>query len=300
MAACALSSVRSAPFGRPSLAAARPRAARALAPAPSSAAACPARRPLPPATGAFSGAVRLPQLNQPSLDSRAPVVCQADSKGGDLGETAKANLRRAAANCKRLGWMSFWTQLILSTISIVILLFSVAFSQTVAPTFSLYLTLVGILAGFVSTLWAFRYTRMSNDITRYLAFKEGVLSEDEAKKVKKISKPEVVRTMNWGSVINLLGLGSTILGLQATVGVLVAKTLSNATANPFMAGGSGSYNPVLALDVFLVQASSNTLLGHFVGIVFTLWLLRSIDGTAGYMSSSPPSSPKSSDAPAAA
>lgn len=51
---------------------------------------------------------------------------------GDLGETAKANLRRAAANCKRLGWMSFWTQLVLSTISIVILLFSVAFSQTVS------------------------------------------------------------------------------------------------------------------------------------------------------------------------
>lgn len=40
---------------------------------------------------------------------------------------------------------------------------------------------------------------------------------------------------------------------QATVGLLVAKTLTNATANPFLAGGAGSYNPVLALDVFLVQ-----------------------------------------------
>ena len=33
----------------------------------------------------------------------------------------------------------------------------------------------------------------------------------------------------------------------------MAKTLTNATANPFLAGGAGSYNPVLALDVFLVQ-----------------------------------------------
>jgi len=41
--------------------------------------------------------------------------------------------------------------------------------------------------------------------------------------------------------------------MQATVGLLVAKTLTNATANPFLAGGAGSYNPVLALDVFLVQ-----------------------------------------------
>jgi len=40
---------------------------------------------------------------------------------------------------------------------------------------------------------------------------------------------------------------------QATVGLLVAKTLTNATANPFLSSGSGAYNPVLALDVFLVQ-----------------------------------------------
>ena len=37
------------------------------------------------------------------------------------------------------------------------------------------------------------------------------------------------------------------------MGLLVAKTLTNATANPFLSGGSGAYNPVLALDVFLVQ-----------------------------------------------
>lgn len=56
----------------------------------------------------------------------------AEATGPDrLGETAKANLRKAAANCKQLGWISFWTQLVLSTVSIVILLFSVAFSQSV-------------------------------------------------------------------------------------------------------------------------------------------------------------------------
>jgi hypothetical protein len=46
---------------------------------------------------------------------------------------------------------------------------------------------------------------------------------------------------------------------QATVGLLVAKTLTNATANPFLSGGSGAYNPVLALDVFLVQVRLLTL-----------------------------------------
>ena len=109
------------------------------------------------------------------------------------------------------------------------------------------------------------------------------------------------------------------------VGVLVAKTLSNASANPFIASAAGVYNPVLALDVFLVQvrgggccwgdvggacaeevavgmykpvlltvtvprlappppsgpppplplqAATNTLLGHFLSLVCSLWLLN--------------------------
>jgi hypothetical protein len=54
-----------------------------------------------------------------------------------------------------------------------------------------YLTLFGVVAGFVSTLWAFRYTRMGRAIKLYLEAKEGKLSESELKKVKKISKLEV-------------------------------------------------------------------------------------------------------------
>ena len=65
-----------------------------------------------------------------------------------------------------------------------------------------------------------------------------------------------------GSAINLVGMGATLLGLQATVGLLVAKTLTNATANPFLSGGQGSYNPVLALDVFLVQVPCGALPPH--------------------------------------
>ena len=59
-----------------------------------------------------------------------------------------------------------------------------------------------------------------------------------------------------GVVINIVGLGSTLLGIQALVGVLVAKTLANASANPFIASAAGVYNPVLALDVFLVQVGA--------------------------------------------
>jgi hypothetical protein len=45
----------------------------------------------------------------------------------------------------------------------------------------------------------------------------------------------------------------TFVGISTLVGLLVAKTLSNARINPFMGSAAAGYNPVLALDVFLVQ-----------------------------------------------
>ena len=114
------------------------------------------------------------------------------------------------------------------------------------PSISLWLTLFGVVAGFLSTFWSFGYTRLSRRLYKYLS----TGPDDNSKRVK---KTDVLNTLMRGSWINVLGLGSTLLGLQATVGLLVAKTLTNATANPFLAGGAGSYNPVLALDVFLVQ-----------------------------------------------
>lgn len=54
-------------------------------------------------------------------------------------------------------------------------------------------------------------------------------------------------------MINVLGAGATMLGLSATIGVLLAKTLTSATVNPFLATSSTNWNPVLAFDVFNVQ-----------------------------------------------
>lgn len=60
-------------------------------------------------------------------------------------------------------------------------------------------------------------------------------------------------------MVNILGMGAALLGMQATVGFLVAKALTT-SANPFYQGVSQGYSPVLALDVFLVQVLSSTIL----------------------------------------
>jgi hypothetical protein len=62
----------------------------------------------------------------------------------------------------------------------------------------------------------------------------------------------VVKSLKNGIVLNLLGMGAAILGMQATVGLLVAKALTS-SANPYYQQMTPGYSPVLALDVFLVQ-----------------------------------------------
>ena len=198
-----------------------------------------------------------------------------------VSEAARTRLFRAADACRKIGWASFWTQLSLSLVSAGILLFSVAFTASNGPGAALYLTLFGVVAAFLSTFLAYNLTRMSRKLraTAAAAARGGgpVL----------IRKEDVVATLEQGVALNIAGLASTLLGLQATVGLLVAKTLTNATANPFLAGGSGAYSPVLALDVFLVQASTNTAAAHFVSLLAGLWLARVIDRPAPYVAGKP-------------
>lgn len=52
-------------------------------------------------------------------------------------------------------------------------------------------------------------------------------------------------------MLNILGMGAAVLGMQATVGALVAKALTTSTV-PYYQANPGQ-SPVLALDVFLVQ-----------------------------------------------
>lgn len=56
-------------------------------------------------------------------------------------------------------------------------------------------------------------------------------------------------------------MGATLLGLQATVGALVAKALTTSSA-PYLQGRATATSPVLALDVFLVQVSIGSALDY--------------------------------------
>lgn len=58
----------------------------------------------------------------------------------------------------------------------------------------------------------------------------------------------------------------------------MAKTLTSASVNPFFSSsGPSQINPVVALDVFMVQAATNALLSHFAALVMCFLLLRAVE-----------------------
>lgn len=73
----------------------------------------------------------------------------------------------------------------------------------------------------------------------------------------------MVKSLKNGIVVNLLGMGAAVLGMQATVGLLVAKALTT-SAVPYYQGIPPGRSPVLALDVFLVQVYNNPVLDYKV------------------------------------
>ncbi|KAJ9551966.1 hypothetical protein OSB04_016011 [Centaurea solstitialis] len=177
-----------------------------------------------------------------------------------LSQVSK-KLESSSRYFKRLGSLGFWGQLTCTTVAAAILSFSVVITGKISSPVTFYSTSGGIAAAFLSVFWSFGYIRLSDR-----------LRKTANNPSKAPPRGDVIKSLKNGIVLNLLGMGAAILGMQATVGTLVAKALTT-SVNPSYRSGS---NPILALDVFLVQASANTILSHFLGLAFSLELLRSV------------------------
>lgn len=62
----------------------------------------------------------------------------------------------------------------------------------------------------------------------------------------------MVKSLRNSIVLNVVGMGAAVLGLQATAGALVAKALTTSSV-PYYQGIPPGQRPVLALDIFLAQ-----------------------------------------------
>ena len=86
------------------------------------------------------------------------------------------------------------------------------------------LALAGLAAAFASTFWSWGYTRLSQKFER----RSTPAAEAAAK---------TTSTLRIGRAINLIGMGLSIVGAEAIIGTLAAKTLTQGAV--LVAGASG-------------------------------------------------------------
>ncbi|MDF5723308.1 MAG: DUF3611 family protein [Rhizonema sp. PD38] len=180
-----------------------------------------------------------------------------------------SQLRAIAQTFRLTGWISFWTQLVLGVISGAVLLFAV-FSQRTGTNnnnpgtgFGVILAVSGLIALAVSIYLAFRYTRIGRQLE----------SSNPSNRPRKIETVQVVRL---GLIVHLVGMLVTLLGAEAIVGTLLTKSL---TVPQFGGGVLTQVDPsriIQSLDIFVVQANTNTVFAHFAGLVASIWLLNRI------------------------
>jgi amino acid transporter len=176
-------------------------------------------------------------------------------------------VRRVASAFRITGLISFWAQLVLAVVSTIVLIFA-AFnlgnrsdSPNPGTSVGVFFAFFGLVLLYAGVYWAFSYIRLSRRL--------------QAVDPKNRPKPrDATQALRIGLTINLIGMLLTLLGAQAIVGSLLAKSLSQPQGTAIFAERFTQF--VQPLDIFIVQANTNTVLAHFIGVVASLWLIRAM------------------------
>jgi hypothetical protein len=170
---------------------------------------------------------------------------------------------------RRISWLSWWSQVILTTVSSVTLLFArnvVVARRAVAAVSGasvFWLAGWGIVASLTSIVWTWGGTRLSRRLLR--------------KATTRVSAANMSRrAIRIGILINLIGMGLTLLGAEQIVGGLAIKVLTQqqTAISPFSPQLGALVQTVEPLDILVVQANTNTLFSHFCSLTSLLYLTR--------------------------
>lgn len=179
------------------------------------------------------------------------------------------SIQQIAVAFRLASWISFWTQVVLGVVSTLVLLFA-SLSRDVGPQaqrspgtgIGIVLAVSGVVTLGLSIYLTFRYTRIAKRLE----------SSNINTRPRKVDTIQILRL---GLIVNLVGVLLTILGAQAIAGTLILRSLSL----PQTGFGAAIYNPqqlIRPLDIFVVQANTNTVAAHFAGLVNSLFLLNRI------------------------
>ncbi|GAB0492690.1 hypothetical protein MMPV_003959 [Pyropia vietnamensis] len=229
--------------------------------------------PAAPATPSSSSSPSAPYVVPPGGTpgyTSAPTETDASAPVTMTG--ASFDTASASASLWRFGWIAWWSQFVLTTIAGVILVFSFAFPGVIVATsaskLGTLLAAIGVATGLVSNVWTYGYTRLSLSLGRAASGGEGAVKAAAA------TAAGIRNRLRVGVFIALTGLTVSLLGVQAIVGTLLARLLSSGLGEAYGTSGvigrvPGGVQPV---DILVVQAAANGMLGLVCALGVSLWL----------------------------
>lgn len=188
-----------------------------------------------------------------------------DSSGGLRDEGFKIEVRQFARFLQSAAWFSWWAQVILNVVSGVILFFTNAFvasgQQRNLFANGFVFAASGLALGAVSVFWTWGFTGVARRLRKNILEPTSSLAM-------------IRRVLRTAIGINVLGLLTSLIGAEQFVGTLMAKVLSQQGLAPLVVNSAASLaQTVQPLDIFVIQANTNTLLSHFASLVVSLVLL---------------------------
>ena len=188
------------------------------------------------------------------------VNMQTESESHPLSPTIEG----IATTFRITGWIDFWLQLALVVVCSFTLLFAISGRNFSTETTSgigigIFWAVCGLLSLCFSAFLAFRYTRIAKGL-------------HNPKTDLRPKKADTIQLLRLGVIVGLVGILLFLLGAGATLGVLVAKSVSQ----PPGVAITDPNRIVRALDVFVAVANVNGIAAHFVGTVSAIFLLERI------------------------
>ena len=173
----------------------------------------------------------------------------------------KIDFQLLSFGMRRIGWIRFWIQSILSVVVTAVLLFSNVVNDDSAGQLSLTpglsLTTLSLSLLFIS-LWQ-----------GWLIVKTGRAIGSNARP----SRGQTSKLIKRGMIIDLLGILLALIGYQALMGALFIQASSQTSGQLFT---DTSNVPITGLEILSVLSNTQVIAAHFVGLCFSLWLLRKI------------------------
>lgn len=179
-------------------------------------------------------------------------------------------VKQASLLLRRLSWFAWWSQLILTTVSSVTLLFArnvivgaqpgaVTAASPSLPNFVLAGVSIGL--SFFSIFWTWANRRLARRLLR--------------KPTRPLQAAAMLRrSINAGVTLNLFGMLTSLISAEQIVGALAIKVLTSAPARSTIALIESTSNYLQPLDILVVQANTNTLFSHFTSLVALLYMTR--------------------------